>query len=133
MLYEVITRIAYIIRSYTTRLSAVFPPEQAALMSAYYRDHYTNCIDKRTILSHFRFGAEVTSNIKLLGLHKPLTTNQPVLIINSDDDESFSPGAQKAFLDTYPNALEHRFESGGHTLSGRREELYSIIIDFLEQ
>jgi aminoacrylate hydrolase len=113
------------------RLVSALPAEEASLMAAYFRDLYRNDVDKRTILGHFRLVAEMASRIRELGLDKPLESDHPVLFINAADDDSFGPEARKAVLDTYPNAQAHLFESGGHTLFGRREELYGIIGAFL--
>ena len=128
---------AFVIRSLfmreAERLVSALPAGEAALMAAYSRDLYRNDVDKRTILGHFRLVAEMASRKRELGLDKPLESDHSVLIINAADDDSFSPEARKAILDTYPNARAHLFESGGHTLFGRREELYGIIGAFLRE
>jgi len=115
------------------RLLSSLPADDAALMTAYFRDLYRNDIDKATMIGHFRLVAGIARRAGELGLDKPLESGHPVLIINAADDEEFSSESRQAICDTYPNARTHCFESGGHTLFDRREELYSLICDFIRE
>lgn len=112
------------------RLVSALPEDEARLMAAYFRDQYQNDMDKATILGHFRLVAEIAEKLEPLGLTKPFTGPNPVLIITAADDESFSKEARDSLAATYPNATTHEFPSGGHTLFGRREELNRLIDGF---
>ncbi|MBL8968770.1 MAG: hypothetical protein JNG85_17325 [Spirochaetaceae bacterium] len=90
-------------------------------------------VDKRTILGHFRLVAEMASRIGELGLDRPLATDHPVLAVHAADDETVGPEARRAMLATYPKARALLFESGGHELFSRQEELYAAIGDFLRE
>lgn len=117
----------------SAKLVSVLPADEAKLMTAYFRDMYRYDIDKRTIICHFRLSADIAANVFNLGLDKPFVESQPVLIINAVDDESISPEARNALIATYPNAQTFLFPSGGHTLFGRREELFKIINEFIRR
>lgn len=113
------------------RLVSTLPADDAKLMAAYFKDLHKNDMDKRTILAHFSLVAEIAENISNLGLDTPFRGTNPVLIIHAADDESFSEEQRSAFIATYPNASTFTFQTGGHTLFGRRVELNIIIDKFL--
>jgi pimeloyl-ACP methyl ester carboxylesterase len=113
------------------KLVSVLPGDEATLMSAYFRDLYRNDIDKKTIIGHFRLVADIATKVSALGLDKPFTGSTPVLIINAADDETVTAEARNAIYVIYPNCRKVLFPSGGHTLFGRREELFSAIDSFI--
>ncbi|MHB8132333.1 MAG: alpha/beta fold hydrolase, partial [Mobilitalea sp.] len=114
------------------KLVSVLPEDEAQLMSAYCRDQYKNDMNKGTILGHFRLVAELATKVSVLGLDKPFEGTNPVLIINAVDDETINPESRDAFQATYPNSKSIVFPSGGHTLFGRREELFMAITSFIK-
>lgn len=115
------------------RLVSVLPKDEAALMTAYFRDQYRNDMNKRTMIAHFRLVADLASKVTELGLDTPFAGPQPVLLINAADDETVSAEEREALQATYPDSRRYLFPSGGHTMFGCREELFRMIEDFIRE
>jgi pimeloyl-ACP methyl ester carboxylesterase len=87
--------------------------------------------DKQTIMSQYRLLLEMFENPSY-GINQPIY-NSSILIMQSQDDESWNHNEQEAFRQTYPNAHIQLFEEGGHLREIRDENKHiATVRHFLE-
>ena len=101
------------------KLASVFPEEEAAFMATFFMDQYDN--DKRKIIGNLRLVAGIAEKVSALGLDRPFTGPNPVLIINSADDQSIDAEARDALVATYPNVGTHLCPDDRHAMFRLRE------------
>jgi pimeloyl-ACP methyl ester carboxylesterase len=99
---------------------------------AYCEELIQNSLPKRWITAQFKL-----SNDFGLYNYKPNDLGElqkNMLIINSEDDETFDMNLQKKLMSLYPKAKVHTLKNAGHTpMVNNREEYLKVIFDFLEK
>lgn len=98
---------------------------------AYLNDLLDIQSDKQTMMSQYRMLLEMFEN-PTYGIDRPID-NSSILIMQSQDDESWDRNAQAVFRQTYPNARIQLFEEGGHLRELRDENKHiETVRHFLE-
>lgn len=87
--------------------------------------------NKRTMMSQYRMLLEMFENSSY-GIDQPIYDSS-ILIMQSQDDNSWDRNSQAAFRQTYPNAHIQLFEEGGHLRELRDENKHiATVRHFLE-
>jgi pimeloyl-ACP methyl ester carboxylesterase len=113
-------------------LSGIDEGEQA-FMQGYVTDLLDVQHTKRTLVGQFRLMRDMYDKLDEYGVFAPVARPGRVLILQAKDDTGFKPDEQAALRETYPGALVHLLEQGGH-LAGvtQREEFEAVRTAFLK-
>ena len=110
----------YLSSYYKKRLAVLMqglPGEDYAFYLAYTYDMLDLQLNKRMVLSQFSLLEDMFSHPEEYQISQPVDRRSRVLILSAKDDTGFAPDEQAALHQTYPGAIVHQFEAGGH-LSG---------------
>lgn len=119
-------------RRLVKRLTAAAPGPESAFWSAYADELFTRLLSKEAGRAQFLLLLDMIDHMEAYGAFQPVERPGRVLIIRALDDRGFLRKEQEALIRTYPGALVHTFERGGH-LSGftRAAEFDRYLYGFL--
>lgn len=112
-----------------TRLLKDAPEDTRVLMTAYSFDLLDRQHNKKSLMAQFELMEEMLRNPEAYRIHEPVDLGSRVLILQAKDDRGFKPDEQAALRATYPGAVVHLFESGGHLAGATRSEEYEAAIE----
>lgn len=108
--------------------------DEASFMAAYAIDLLDWQHNKKTLVGQFVLLEDVFLHSERYRLREPVEMGERVLILQAKDDTGFKPDEQAALRETYPGAVVHLFENGGHLAAiTKREEYEQAIESFLQK
>ena len=108
------------------------PPEnEHAFYRAYLNELYNFRVDKAALLSGFRCMIDFAETFQRMR-DRVSDWRGHTLILESDDDTTFSQQSRDRLRATFPNARRHVFTGAGHSPGAtRRDEYFDLVTDFL--
>lgn len=117
---------------YKRRIEAMLEqvePHERDFLAAYFRDLLEVQHNRTSFLGQFKILADMAQRPEEYQVFEPVEKPGQVLILQAQDDRGFQPDEQAALQETYPEALVHEFESGGHWVMLTRREEYEAVLD----
>jgi len=107
-------------------------PVEAPFWQAYLNELMTVRMGKADILSTYACTIDYMLNYQFTPADLADWSNR-ILIIDSDNDETFGPEVQARLKLLYPNALGYTFQGAGHSPgSTQRDAYFALVRNFLE-
>lgn len=108
----------------------IAPPEsESTFWRAYLDELFSVRLDKTDLLSTYRCLVDFINHYTLTPVAQP-----PTLIIESEDDATFSKAQREAVKALYPHAALHSFKNAGHSAATtQRDTYFRVVRDFIHK